>query len=261
MWFTKIISKEESMIGKLLDFFKIGVNFDILYELIKNEKSRKNKMSLRLINWFVTNYAKHYTICYKNNLNTMNIINLNTIASLFIPVQTNFLVWIEYEKELASEGKEYFDAFRRGAHIGKLIELEFSSEKKLQTTIAQLNFFRWAIRNNVINYVAQNVNLIYKDMIDRNSNIKNRVQNPDGSIKKRQLSVCISKKLGHHNNIALSTNVDVNASKTADMASSTIINATVPADSASSKNSLDIKNSLAIKLSISTSKGELSMII
>jgi hypothetical protein len=143
-----------------------------------------------------------------------------------MPTQTNFLVWIEYEKELASEGKEYFDAFRRGAHIGKLIELEFSPEKKLQTTIAQLNFFRWAIRKNVITYVSQNVNLIYKDMIDRNSNIKNRVQNPDGTIKKRQLSVCISKKLGHHDNISNSNAI-----------------------------------SLAIKLSITTPKGDLSLII
>jgi hypothetical protein len=256
MWFTKIISKEESMIGKLLEFFKTEANFDILYELLKNEKSRKNKMSLRLINWFVTNYAKHYTIRYKNNTNICD--GITTLASLFIPSQTNFLVWIEYEKELASEGKEYFDAFRRGANIGKLIELEFSSEKKLQTTIAQLNFFRWAIRNNIITYIAQNVNVIYKDMIDRNSNIKNRVQNPDGSIKKRQLSVCISKKLGHHDNIA-SSSIPIPMPMPIPISSS--IPMPMPISSSMSIPISTNAPALAIKLSINTNKGEMSVIL
>lgn len=190
MWFTRLMSKEESMIGNLLSFFKTDKHFDILYELIKNEKSRKNKLSLRLIYWFVTNYAKHYTTSYILEKKYINIITPKTEV---------FLVWIEYEKELASEGKEYFDIFRRGAHVGKLIEVEFTKDKKLQTTVAQLNFFRWAIRKDIITFVRQNVDIIYKDMIERSSSLKNRVQNPDGSIKKRQLSDCISKKLGCHN--------------------------------------------------------------
>ena len=207
MWFTKLMSKEESMIGNLLSFFKTDKHFSILYDLIKNEKSRKNKMSLRLIYWFVTNYAKHYTTMYPipKKYIVPYIYSNSTVQK---NITEAFLVWIEYEKELASEGKEYFDIFRRGAHVGKLIELEYDADKKLQTTIAQLNFFRWAIRKDIITYVSNNVEIIYKDMIERSSSLKNRVQNPDGTIKKRQLSECISKKLGCHN-ISLALKVSI----------------------------------------------------
>ena len=193
---SKILHVTKLMIGKLLDFYKIPYNFNMLYELIKNDKSRKDHKSLRLVNWFVTNFAKHYTTSYL--IKKYNKIDM-------------FLVWIEYDKELASEGKEYFDAFRRGAKMGKLIEIEYEKDKKLKTTVAQLNFFRWAIKNNVIDYVNSKVDIIYKDMIERGSNTKNRQHNPDGTVKKRQLSECVSKKLGHHNiqlALKLSINVD-----------------------------------------------------
>jgi hypothetical protein len=39
----------------------------------------------------------------------------------------------------------------------------------METTIGQLNFFKWAIENKIINYIQEHYDDIEKDMNDRNS--------------------------------------------------------------------------------------------
>ena len=41
--------------------------------------------------------------------------------------------------------------------------------KHIQTTIGQLNFFKWAIENKIIEYIDENYESIEKDMNSRNS--------------------------------------------------------------------------------------------
>jgi len=57
MPFFNTMSAEESKMDKLMKFFRYRYHLDILREFISPE-NRRNKLSLRLVNWFVTNYAK-----------------------------------------------------------------------------------------------------------------------------------------------------------------------------------------------------------
>jgi hypothetical protein len=55
---------------------------------------------------------------------------------------------------LKSFSKKQFDPFRRNVRI----DFEYEPGKTIETTVAQLNFFRWAISNKVIDYINTNSN-------------------------------------------------------------------------------------------------------
>ena len=56
------MSDEESMMPSLYEFFSIECNFDIIKEFINSRKSRTNKLSFGLLDWFNVNYAKEYGV-------------------------------------------------------------------------------------------------------------------------------------------------------------------------------------------------------
>ena len=72
----------------------------------------------------------------------------------------------------------------------------------METTIGQLNFFKWAIENKIIEYIQQNYNTIEDDMNSRNSTSKKSLEGNDATNKTRkkrkELSVsackCIKKE-------------------------------------------------------------------
>ena len=187
-----IISTQDSMMEKLLEFYNEKKNIDILVKFIdgKNgatddESSKKSskipkkepKLSLRLLNWFCTNYAKQYNVAYfikKRNK------------------QYLFNVYTEYKIRAGSESKKYFDPFRRGGSNNNKIIIEYNENgetKTLKTTTAQLNFFEWIISNNVLNYIEKHLKEIYDDQILRFNKNKGTGQ------KKKQISDNINKKL------------------------------------------------------------------
>ena len=57
---------------------------------------------------------------------------------------------------------------------------------ELITTVGQLNFFKWFIENNVLNYAIENIKNIDKDMIETLNRSKNE-------IKRKELSKSASK--------------------------------------------------------------------
>ena len=68
----------------------------------------------------------------------------------------------------------------------------------IQTTIGQLNFFKWALENNVINYISDNYQLIEKDMNSRNSTSKRKVvqvKTQKTRKKREELSISASKTI------------------------------------------------------------------
>lgn len=171
------MSVEESKLSNILDFFKNSANFAVLYEFIVKTPTRPEKLSLRLLDWFVTNYSKQHSI-------VLNILRFNRIV--------NFFVWLEYQNALDSNGgKEHFDPFGRGKNNGKTLELEYEPGKCIRTTLSQLCFFQWAIKNKITDYVKENIDAIYLDMETRNK------KNTTG--KKHKLSVSVSQTLGIHN--------------------------------------------------------------
>ena len=70
----------------------------------------------------------------------------------------------------------------------------------VQTTIGQLNFFRWAIENDVLNYIEENYSNIEKDMNSRNSTSKRKLQLNQKTRKKREeLSISATKTIKQEN--------------------------------------------------------------
>ena len=52
-------TQNELLLEKLLEYFKANNNLDKMLSIINGE----SRISLRIIDWFVTNYAKkHYTV-------------------------------------------------------------------------------------------------------------------------------------------------------------------------------------------------------
>ena len=136
----KIFCKQELLIQSLQKFYTSRSDLPELLKIIEGESN----MSLRLIDWFVTNYAKFHNISY-------------------ILKNQEFFVYIEYKNQLKAYNKKLFDPFRRHANI--LLTLSDNIEPFV-TTVGKLNFFRWAIEKGVIDYIQLNLTVIEKEMND-----------------------------------------------------------------------------------------------
>lgn len=134
---------------------------------------KKLKVSLRLIDWFVTKYSPKYNI-------RLDCKDGNKI------IENGFNVHISYKAQLLSFRKKYFDPFRRKKRLK--FKYFFDKDKKvyLCTTIGQLNFFKWAFTNGIVDYVLNNSDILSKSMTAANKLEKLE------KIKKKDSEVAIS---------------------------------------------------------------------
>ena len=133
-----ILKKQDILLIPITDFFSDAKNLDLLLGILI---TGKYKISLRIIDWFVTNYSKkHNLVIEKNN--------------------KPFIVFLEYKSQLKAYSKKQFDPFCRRSRI----HYEYEKNKKFETTIGQLNFFRWAIENLIIDHIMKHYDDIEKDM-------------------------------------------------------------------------------------------------
>ena len=153
----------------LKEYYKNDDNFKKLIEVQK-----MNKISLRIIDWFVTNYSKKNNINYKIYKNSKGNLTLDSNDEMF----SNFNTFHSYKSFLKSYHKSKFDPFCRKERL-----ILSYNEKNIETTIGQLNFFKWAIDNLVLDYIEQNYKEIEDDMNKYSSNIKKQKKNER---KKRQ---------------------------------------------------------------------------
>lgn len=100
-------------------------------------------ISLRFMDWFVTRFC----YLYKSTIN---------IANQFC-TQNNFNINISYKAQLKSFTKKYFDPFKRKK---KFIFTLDKQKISFLTTLGQLNFFRWAMTHDIINYTETNYRTI-----------------------------------------------------------------------------------------------------
>jgi hypothetical protein len=120
-----------------------------------------SSISLRLIDWFVTNYSKKNYTVYPVERNNSNI---------------RFKVFIDYKLRLRAYGKKKFDPFCRWERI----TMPYENDTKIETTIGQLNFFKWALENNILKFIEEHRREIEEDMNARNLNVtmKNTTNSP-----------------------------------------------------------------------------------
>jgi hypothetical protein len=109
--------------------------------------SGKSILSIRVIDWFVTNYSKKHNIIYLLEEKDGKIIKY-------------FNVYMNYKSQLKGYKKKIFDPFCRNRRI----PFYYTYDKCLITTIGQLNFFKWAIIYKVLDYIENNLYAINSDM-------------------------------------------------------------------------------------------------
>ena len=77
-------------------------------------------------------------------------------------------MYVDYKLKLKAYSKKRFDPFCRWDRI----TIPYKNGTFIQTTIGQLNFFKWAIENDIVQYIEQHYGTIEDDMNARNSTSK-----------------------------------------------------------------------------------------
>ena len=155
-----------------MDFYKDEPILTKMLKIITGE----SKISLRIVDWFATNYAKKYYTLYT------------------IDDTKRFKVYYDYKLKLKAYSKRRFDPFCRWERIS----IPYKNGTFIETTIGQLNFFKWAIENKVVDYIEENYETIEKDMNNRNSTSKrkeNTNENAKTRKKREELSISATKSI------------------------------------------------------------------
>ena len=126
----KIHCKQELIVSSLQRFYAGRQDKEEVLKLLEGT----SEISLRLIDWFVTNYAKQHNISY--------ILN-----------NQEFLVYTNYKSQLKAYSKKLFDPFCRRERI----MFQIQGYEMFQTTVGKLNFFRWALEKGVLDYIKMNM--------------------------------------------------------------------------------------------------------
>jgi hypothetical protein len=131
----------------------------------------------------VCNYSKHHgTMLVRQRDN-------NTI---------HFNVYLSYRSQLKAYSKQLFDPFRRRERINFF----FGPETSIETTIGQLNFFRWLIQNDILPFIEENITVIEADMLSTQK--KNTQKRSCEQVKKKRKEISrsyvhsVSKYQGTH---------------------------------------------------------------
>ena len=104
------------LLNNLMKFYNKNNNIDKILPIINGECS----ISLRLIDWFVTNYSKKHYVIY----------NVKKIKQGEERV-TRFKVYVDYKLKLKAYSKKRFDPFCRWDRIN----IPYKKDKLIQTTL------------------------------------------------------------------------------------------------------------------------------
>jgi len=99
--------------------------------------NKDSKISLRMLDWFVTKYTK---------------INSKKVTYKLNDDNPFFNIGISYKAQLSTYTKKYFDPFRRRKKFDYYY-VHKGQAKRLKTTIGQLNFFKWIFEKKILEYI------------------------------------------------------------------------------------------------------------
>lgn len=140
--------QDENLMRKIDAFFSKPEHMGKLLPFLHET----SKISLRLIEWFVSVYSMKNTVDY------------------FID-EEYFNVYLDYHAEMDVHRKQRFDPFARKwrKHKGKRvyygIHFYYTEDDFVVTTVAQLNFFKWFISKRVLNYMVENRVELHEEML------------------------------------------------------------------------------------------------
>ena len=161
-----IQSKEQLVLHRLSNFYS---NPDVL-ERVRAIITGNSNISLRLIDWLVTNFAKKYNVSYLTKADSRHVI-----------------VYLAYKSHLKAYSKKMFDPFCRWKRIQFL---------GMNTTVGQLSFFEWAIQDEVLDYLEENFEDVQRDMDECSTTIAPK--EGDERRKRHELSRSATKSICLH---------------------------------------------------------------
>ena len=149
------MSQSDILLDSINKFYSVPEN-SVHLENILLEK--RGNVSLRNLEWFITNYAKEKQLTYKMG-------NGKT-----------FSVHCAYKSSLEGYSKKLFDAFCRTEKF--VYTVPGALGKEVTTTVAQLNFIRWCIKNGVLDYIQANKDDLLHCKIVKKPPLKCKVTKP-----------------------------------------------------------------------------------
>lgn len=164
----KIHCKQELIVMSLQTFYSNRKDLPEIMELLQGTSI----ISLRLIDWFVTNYAKRHSIGY-------------------LLGGQEFMVYMSYKSQLKAYSKKLFDPFCRRERI----MFSLPGTEQFVTTVGKLNFFRWAIEKNVIEYLKTHREAVELEMnghmkqLSRSRSTRNTTDTSDDAPKRVRVTV------------------------------------------------------------------------
>jgi len=126
---------DKVLLDSIIEYY--NENTEYITKLISIVK-RKNGMSLRVIDYLCTNYSKERSIVISTK-------------DGHIPRDLNS----DYQKNLNAYNKKYLDPFSRRHKIVINVSHDNNESEKRNTSIGQLNFFRWFFKNNIDQYLSK----------------------------------------------------------------------------------------------------------
>lgn len=118
---------EKALHDELKEFYS---NNNYIEDILQPLNTENHRLSLRLINWVVTNYVRVQGVRYAVN-------------DIMVDIHAN------YQSQLNHWKKNLFDPFRRNRRF----LWPLSDGEYMITTLSQLNFFRWCIQYHVLNFI------------------------------------------------------------------------------------------------------------
>lgn len=161
-----IQSKEQWVLHRLEQFYANEIHFERVRSILSGEST----ISLRLLDWLVTNYAKKHNISYITKQGGRHCI-----------------VYLAYKSHLKAYSKKMFDPFCRSKRI------QF---RGLDTTVGQLNFFEWAIQDEILDFLDAHFEEVHSDMEACSTEIRSKTD--DARRKRHELSRSATKSICHH---------------------------------------------------------------
>ena len=163
-------TKISLLMKSLTEFYKNP----IYIKEMKNIIDQNSVVSLRILDWFITNYAKKY----------------RTVISVRDSTKT-IDVYQNYKLQLKSFSKRQFDPFCRK---NKII-FYYTEKDYVETSCGQLCFFRWCFENDILSYVHHNLDTIEQDMKNSLKEKKRSASETSSSQKRQPLSVSASRSV------------------------------------------------------------------
>lgn len=162
--------EERSLYTDINRFFTTKCEYKKIQKMVRIINN-SDVISLRLLNWFAMKHSA--------TMVALDFVNANNDVEIFD-------VKISYRARLNTHSKKHFDPFRRG----KKFDYNYDKKDKtkvVETTLCQLNFFRWLYMHDLMDYVEENFDNLKNKM--GNFNIREK-KKKDNKKKKENIIKC-----------------------------------------------------------------------